>query len=114
MKKIKALNKSILRNKIYLVYLAVHLIITLCFLVYFINLGLPIPYFTDEYSRVLGVFCYICIFGFIIIILEVSAVILAVVTAIYMLVRYFVARYKKEKLNSTEQNNINDIDSKKV
>lgn len=108
-KEIKGLNKSMLINKIYLAYLVVHLIITLCFLVYFINLGLPIPYFTDEYSKVLGVFCYICIFGFIIIILEVSAVILAVVTVMYMIAWYFVAGYKKKKLNSTEQNNINDI-----
>ena len=109
MKEIKELNKSMLRIKIYLVYLVVHLIVTLCFLVYFINLGLSVPYFSDEYSRVFGVFCYVCIFGFMVIILEVSAVILAVVTAIYMLVWYFVARYKKKKLNSTEQNNINDI-----
>ena len=119
MEDIKSLDETIqrlktIRNKIYLVYLVVHLIITLCFLAYFVNLGLSVPYSTNEYSMVLGVFCYIGIFAFIIIILEVSAVILAVVTAIYMLVRYFVARYKKEKLNSTKQNNINDIDSKKV
>ena len=109
MKEIKDLNKSMLRNKIYLVYLAVHLIITLCFLVYFINLGVSIPDATNEYSKVLGVFCHIFIFGFIIIILEVSAIILGIVTAIYMLVRYFVARYKKKKLNSTEQSNTNDV-----
>ena len=109
MKEIKALNKSILRHKIYLVYLVVHLIITLCFLVYFINLVLSVPYSTDEYSRVLGVFCYICIFGFILIILGASAVILGVVTVIYMIVQYFIARHKKKKLNNTEQNSINDI-----
>lgn len=33
MKGIRVSSKSMLRNKIYLIYLAVHLIITLCFIV---------------------------------------------------------------------------------
>lgn len=107
MKGIRVSSKSMLRNKIYLIYLVVHLLITLCFLVYFIKLGVSAPFANDEYSRVLKVFCYICIFGLIIIILEVSATILGVVTAIYMLVCYFVSRHKKKKLNNIEQNTAN-------
>lgn len=107
MKDIRVSSKSMLRNKFYLMYLAVHLIITLCLLVYFYKIRGICSFFTDEYSRVLGVFCYICIFGLIIIILEVSATILGVVTAIYMLVCYFVSRHKKKKLNNIEQNTAN-------
>ena len=113
MEDIKSLDETIqrlktTRNKIYFVYLVVHLIITLCFLAHFINLGLSVPQSTNEYSKVLGVFCYIGIFAFIIIILEVSVTILGVVTAIYMLVWYFIIRCKKKKLNnSIEQSTIN-------